>query len=89
MTTRKIRMDDLELSRRAQEPGDKADERRRDAKQFLKALEARDNEVSERIAKLKALRLGAEQAARDASPPPVAGAAPKPTKRAAKPRAKA
>jgi uncharacterized protein YlxW (UPF0749 family) len=64
MTVRKSnKMDEAEIFRRAQEPGDRATQRKQDAKSFLKDLQARDDDMNARMAKLKALRLAA-------APPP-------------------
>lgn len=87
MATTKVKMDEAELMRRSLEPGQKADERKKQAKVFIKALQARDDENSARIAKLRALRLAAAAAAPAITVPPApkarAKAAAKPMSRSA------
>jgi hypothetical protein len=68
MATRKLGMTDVELFQRAQEPTAQAEQRRRDAKVFLKTLQERDDAVSAQMAKLKAARIAAEAAAPAPSP---------------------
>jgi hypothetical protein len=75
MATRRPGLSELELFQRTQEPTELAEQRRRDAKVFLKALQERDDAVTARMEKLKAARLAAEAAA-----PAPAAAAPKPAK---------
>lgn len=69
MATTKVKMDEFELQRRAQEPGQRADDRKKHASVYMKALNAKDDETSARMAKLRALRLAAEADGR--LPPPV------------------
>ncbi|MCX7328128.1 MAG: hypothetical protein NTW00_08400 [Hyphomicrobiales bacterium] len=69
MSTRK--MDSFEILRRAQQPQELADERKRDAKKLITAMHQKDEEVSARMAKLRALRLAQEAADLAAAPPPV------------------
>jgi hypothetical protein len=85
MTARKsTKMDEAEIFRRAQEPGDRAAQRKLEAKSFLKDLQSRDDEVIARMEKLKALRLAAAPAVEDAPAKPARKAAkPKPASRAA------
>ncbi len=83
MSTRK--MDSFEILRRSQQPQELADERKRDARRLITAMQTKDDEVSARMAKLKALRLAHEAEVAAAAPPP---AAPK-KKAAAKVKAKA
>jgi hypothetical protein len=64
-------MDSFEILRRAQQPQELADERKRDARKLITAMHQKDEEVSARMAKLKALRL-AQEAADLANAPPVA-----------------
>lgn len=86
MATTKVKMDETELMRRSLEPGQKADERKKQAKVFIKTLQARDDENTARMAKLRALRLAAAAAAAAAAPPIEVKPAPKPRARpAAKP----
>lgn len=86
MATTKVKMDETELMRRSLEPGQKADERKKQAKIFIKTLQARDDENTARMAKLRALRLAAAAAAAAAAPPIEVKPAPKPRARpAAKP----
>ncbi len=68
MSTRK--MDSFEILRRAQQPQELADERKRDARKLITAMHQKDEEVSARIAKLRALRLAQEEEARTSAPPP-------------------
>ena len=89
MATTKVKMDETELMRRSLEPGQKADERKKQAKLFIKSLQARDDENTARMAKLRALRLAAAAAAAEAAPPIAVKPAPKPRARpAAKPPAR-
>jgi predicted ATP-grasp superfamily ATP-dependent carboligase len=69
MSTRK--MDSFEILRRAQQPQELADERKRDAKKLITAMHQKDEEVSARMAKLRALRLAQEAADLAAAPPPA------------------
>ena len=69
MSTRK--MDSFEILRRAQQPQELADERKRDAKKLITAMHQKDEEVSARMAKLRALRLAQEAANLAAAPPPA------------------
>jgi hypothetical protein len=78
MVTRKPGLSESELFRRAQEPTEQAEQRRRDAKQFLKTLQSRDDEVSARMAKLKAARLAAEASGTLPSAPAAPAKAAKP-----------
>jgi predicted ATP-grasp superfamily ATP-dependent carboligase len=80
MSTRK--MDSFEILRRAQQPQELADERKRDAKKLISAMHQRDEEVSARMAKLKALRLAQEAVDRANAPEPVAKKKPVPRKKA-------
>jgi hypothetical protein len=77
MATTKVKMDETELMRRSLEPGQKADERKKQAKVFIKSLQARDDENTARIGKLRALRLAAAAAAAAAAPPVPAKPTPK------------
>jgi hypothetical protein len=84
MSVRKAgRMDEAEIVRRAQEPGERATQRNQDAKSFLKDLQSRDDEVIARMDKLKALRLAAAPAPQEAP----AKARANPAKKAGKARA--
>ncbi len=84
MTARKsTKMDEAEIFRRAQEPGDRAAQRKQDARSFLKEMQSRDDEVIARMEKLKALRLAAQPPA-EAAAKPAARAAP--ARKAAKAR---
>ncbi len=69
MSTRK--MDSFEILRRAQQPQELADERKRDAKKLITAMHQKDEEVSARMAKLKALRLAQEAVDLANAPPPA------------------
>jgi hypothetical protein len=64
-------MDSFEILRRAQQPQELADERKRDAKKLITAMHQKDEEVSARMAKLRALRLAQEAADLAAAPPPA------------------
>jgi hypothetical protein len=64
-------MDSFEILRRAQQPQELADERKRDAKKLIHAMQVRDDDVSARMAKLKALRLAKEAEELANAPPPV------------------
>ncbi len=77
MATRKAGPSELELLQRTLEPAELAQQRRRDAKVFLKALQERDDAVTARIEKLKAARLAVEAAA-----PAAVAAKPEPAKTA-------
>lgn len=68
MSTSKVKMDEFELMRRAQEPGQRAGDRAKHAVTYAKAQMAKDNETSARIAKLREMRLAAEAAAPPAAP---------------------
>jgi hypothetical protein len=81
MSTRK--MDSFEILKRAQAPQELADERKRDAKKLIHAMQAKDDDVSARMAKLKALRLAKEAEDRANAPPPVEKKKPVPRKKAA------
>jgi hypothetical protein len=81
MSTRK--MDSFEILRRAQQPQEMADERKRDAKRLITAMHQRDEEVSARMAKLRALRLAQEATDRANAPPPVEKKKAAPRKKAA------
>jgi hypothetical protein len=81
MSTRK--MDSFEILRRAQQPQEQADERKRDAKKLITAMHQKDEETSARMAKLRALRLAQEAEIAAAAPPPA------PKKKPAKAKAKA
>lgn len=82
MSTRK--MDSFEILRRAQQPQELADERKRDAKKLITAMHQKDEEVSARMAKLRALRLAQEAADLAAAPPPAPKKKPAARKTAAK-----
>ncbi|MCU0885915.1 MAG: hypothetical protein MUC44_13415 [Beijerinckiaceae bacterium] len=82
MSTRK--MDSFEILRRAQQPQELADERKRDAKKLITAMHQKDEEVSARMAKLRALRLAQEAADLAAAPPPAPKKKPTARKTAAK-----
>jgi hypothetical protein len=69
MSTRK--MDSFEILRRSQQPQELADERKRDAKKLINAMQVRDDDVSARMAKLKALRLAKEAEDLANAPPPA------------------
>lgn len=71
----KTKMDEAERVRRAQEPEQRAKERKRHAADYVEAQSARDSETSARLAKLKALRLAAVPlpAPEKASAPPAPG----------------
>jgi hypothetical protein len=76
-------MDSFEILRRAQQPQELADERKRDARKLINAMQAKDDEVSARMAKLKALRLAQDAERLANAPPPVVKAKPTPRKKAA------
>jgi hypothetical protein len=80
MSTRK--MDSFEILRRAQQPQELADERKRDARKLINAMQAKDDEVSARMAKLKALRLAQDAERLANAPPPVVKAKAAPRKKA-------
>jgi predicted ATP-grasp superfamily ATP-dependent carboligase len=81
MSTRK--MDSFEILKRAQQPQELADERKRDAKKLIHAMQAKDDDVSARMAKLKALRLAKEAEDLANAPPPVEKKKPAVRKKAA------
>jgi ribosomal protein L12E/L44/L45/RPP1/RPP2 len=82
MVTRKPGLSEQQIFERMQEPGNQAEQRKRDAKVFLKALQERDDAVTAQMAKLRAARLAAGPA--DSQQPATASArpAPKPAKTA-------
>jgi hypothetical protein len=62
MAIRKPGLSDSDLFRRAQEPAEAAEQRRRAAKLFLKAQQERDEAMTARLEKQKAARLAAQAA---------------------------
>jgi hypothetical protein len=69
MAIRKTGLSEQQLFERMQEPNSQAEQRKRDAKVFLKTLQERDDAVTAQMAKLRAARLAAAPVeAKDTAP---------------------